>query len=158
MELTDEQVRVIAMTGFEGKPFPNCNQLVRSGYAAGLKKGIAEVERLRGVNPDDFDNYHDFMAALNAKWAKEWVPVAESMPEPNKWVLLWNGHWRGVGKFDSTWDEEYNQWQDEATQFITPAPTHWMLLPDPPAEAEDLSNRHRTKCVHCQKMTPIRIG
>ena len=66
-----------------------------------------------------------------------WIKTTDQMPPENEFVLLFNGHWRGVGKrdrenFDAEFDNECEQWQDETTDYIVPVPTHWMPLPAPP--------------------------
>lgn len=64
--------------------------------------------------------------------APRWIPVDEKLPEVEKWVLLWNGHWIGVGKYAPDEVDGSPEWQDETTEYIGPVPTHWMLLPDKP--------------------------
>lgn len=70
----------------------------------------------------------------------DWIPVEEKMPPEDKWILLYNGHWRGVGKYNHDEYFEPNdedgfkspEWSDETGDFINPDPTHWMPLPEPP--------------------------
>ena len=66
---------------------------------------------------------------------KDWIKIAKNnLPEIGKWVLLFNGHWTGVGKYSPNEDEEYlePEWQDETSEYIAPYPTHYMQLPNPP--------------------------
>jgi hypothetical protein len=70
----------------------------------------------------------------------EWISVEDRLPEQGEHVLLFNGHWTGVGKHQP--DPDYPDeggcpypWQDERTEWIEPFPTHWMPLPAPPERA-----------------------
>lgn len=65
----------------------------------------------------------------------QWVSIKDKLPEVGVFVLLWNGHWRGVGRYcGDDVEDDVERWQDETTEYITPEPTHWMALPAPPAE------------------------
>lgn len=66
-----------------------------------------------------------------------WIAVTpETMPEKGKWVLLYNGYWTGVGKYQPREDDELPEpvWQDETSEYINPAPTHYQPLPKPPQQ------------------------
>ncbi len=64
----------------------------------------------------------------------DWISVGE-LPAIDKWVLLFNGHWVGVGKYHPDEDRDSNpEWQDETSEYINPIPTHWMPLPQPPKQ------------------------
>lgn len=63
-----------------------------------------------------------------------WRPIETAPWEPapgEQWMLLWNGHWRGVGRRWAGYDGDPG-FCDETTEFITPEPTHWLPLPTPP--------------------------
>lgn len=80
----------------------------------------------------EWSNVHDWLLP------GVWVKVVEREPKPDTFVLLWNGNWRGVGRlngsYDSASEPSIARWQDEVTEFIDPAPTHWMALPLPPVD------------------------
>lgn len=67
----------------------------------------------------------------------KWQPI-ETCPESCRgeypaYVLLWNGHHRGVGFcYFSEDGDNTTLYVDEGDQIITPKPTHWMPLPPPP--------------------------
>ena len=71
-----------------------------------------------------------------------WVSVDSNPPEQDKWMLLFNGHWIGVGKYDKCEDEEFStpEWQDETHEYIHPIPTHWMPLPAPPSQSPPIES------------------
>lgn len=61
-----------------------------------------------------------------------WIPVSE-LPPKCKWVLVTNGKWVGVGKYDPQ-NGIYagiGHWQDENTNWIAD-PKFWRELPSPP--------------------------
>lgn len=64
----------------------------------------------------------------------DWVKVEGSIVAQNEWLLVYNGHWTGVAKFNKEKDAEYPEpeWQDENGEYFTPYPTHYMPLPLPP--------------------------
>lgn len=64
----------------------------------------------------------------------DWVKVEGSNVAQNEWLLVYNGHWTGVAKFNKEKDAEYPEpeWQDENGEYLTPYPTHYMPLPLPP--------------------------
>lgn len=80
-------------------------------------------------------------AAPPAESAEVWIAVSERLPEANRWVLVHNGKWTGVGVYRpaptyANEPEEY--WQDEHCEFIEllgPKVTHWQPLPTPPLAA-----------------------
>ena len=63
-----------------------------------------------------------------------WVAVTEQLPEREKWVLVTNGKWTGVGGY--MYEENDSEcWQSETHEFIEhlgPKVTHWMELPAAP--------------------------
>ena len=65
-----------------------------------------------------------------------WISIKDRMPAPSEWVLVYNGKWRGVGKYVvGAHLEPSEQWQAETTEFIEqlgPKVTHWQPLPEPP--------------------------
>ena len=64
------------------------------------------------------------------KWQK-----IETAPREQH-ILLFNGHWRGVGQLnDLHWDGEW-LWYGEGGEPVDPKPTHWMPLPQPPGDEE----------------------
>jgi hypothetical protein len=67
-----------------------------------------------------------------------WISVKDK-PPIGEFVLFYNGHWRGVGKWNGLIDKydggpliEDLQWEDEISEYICPYPTHWMPLPSAP--------------------------
>lgn len=80
---------------------------------------LLEIERLKRM--------------LQATQQLSWVSVKDR-PEIGKWVLLFNGNWIGVGKYQPDDDDEFPApaWQDETGEYIIPEPTHWMEKPEPP--------------------------
>lgn len=65
-----------------------------------------------------------------------WVACSEQMPESNKYVLVCNGVWVGMGLYnDGEQFEDCERWQDEHGEFIDllhhPV-SHWMQLPEAP--------------------------
>lgn len=65
----------------------------------------------------------------------EWIIIKDKKPPKDKWVLLYNGHWRGVGKRFNKVDRDEPDYCDETTEYISPDPTHWMPLPSPPTQS-----------------------
>lgn len=66
----------------------------------------------------------------------EWRPIETApweLAPGEQWMLLWNGHWRGVGRRYAGYDDDPG-FCDETTEFIEPAPSHWMPLPAPPKD------------------------
>lgn len=66
-----------------------------------------------------------------------WVEVIDRPPEPDKWVIVYNGNWCGVGRHRPLDDyrEESERWQDEHAEYIEHCGgkvTHWMPIPKPP--------------------------
>jgi len=75
----------------------------------------------------------------------EWRPI-ETAPkcdlnpydtrssDESRYVLVWNGLHVGVGYFliDDSDLRDGGFWCAEDEQFVVPAPTHWMPLPEPP--------------------------
>lgn len=67
-----------------------------------------------------------------------WVACSERMPESNKYVLVCNGVWVGMGLYnDGEQFEDCERWQDEHGEFIDllhhPV-SHWMHLPEAPQQ------------------------
>lgn len=67
-----------------------------------------------------------------------WVTCSERMPESNKYVLVCNGVWVGMGLYnDGEQFEDCERWQDEHGEFIDllhhPV-SHWMPLPEAPQQ------------------------
>ena len=56
------------------------------------------------------------------------------LPNLGEWCLLFNGYWTGVGKRNriEEGDSIETMWEDETSEYITPYPTHWQPLPQPP--------------------------
>lgn len=76
-------------------------------------------------------------AAISAM-SPAWRPIPAEVREGEEpWdgepLLLWNGHWRGVGMYNEPNYEGDPIWVDEHTEFIEPGPTHYMPLPAPPS-------------------------
>jgi len=63
-----------------------------------------------------------------------WINIETDKPQQGKWVLLYNGHFMGVGKYrvNDVYEFPEPEWSDEIGEYITPEPTHWMPLPEPP--------------------------
>lgn len=73
-----------------------------------------------------------FIAGVQYARAKEWISVKDMKPKKDEWVLLYNGYWRGVGKRFTKSDRDEPDYCDEITEYISPDPTHWQPLPEPP--------------------------
>lgn len=65
--------------------------------------------------------------------AQSWRPI-ETAPRDGSWFLVWNGNWVGVAKYREPYDDTdpCPSWEDESGHFITPQPTIWQPLPEPP--------------------------
>jgi len=74
-------------------------------------------------------------AAFVLEHIPKWISV-EELPEASKWVLLYNGHWRGVGRYRPDEEKEFCRWEDENSNWIEPAPTHWQPLPPIPSDSK----------------------
>lgn len=72
--------------------------------------------------------------ALSVIGEGEWIELDNNVVE-DKWYLLYNGHWIGIGKYKPNEDNELGEpdWQDETSEYISPYPTHYMTLPNPPS-------------------------
>ena len=79
------------------------------------------------------ENKADTIAAFIA--AQGWRSI-ETAPRDGSWFLVWNGHWVGVAKYREPYDDTdpCPSWEDESGHFITPQPTIWQPLPEPPKE------------------------
>ncbi|CAH3264210.1 hypothetical protein AI2602V1_1317 [Citrobacter freundii] len=67
-----------------------------------------------------------------------WINCRERLPKPNKYVLVCNGVWVGVGMYNNAEHfEDDERWQDEHGEFIDllhhPV-THWQSLPAAPKQ------------------------
>ncbi|HFI2181370.1 TPA: DUF551 domain-containing protein, partial [Enterobacter roggenkampii] len=67
-----------------------------------------------------------------------WVACSERMPESNKYVLVCNGVWVGMGLYNGGEQfEDCERWQDEHGEFIDllhhPV-SHWIPLPEAPQQ------------------------
>ena len=95
------------------------------------------VERLAQVSAE----------ALALQWA-DWQPIEtapwgqfhpyEDHPEAATYVLVWNGHHRGVAycQKDAHATDDEKQWLGEDGHFM-PQPTHWQHLDPPPGAATE---------------------
>ena len=105
-------------------------EMLRIGYEAAAFPRDAEICVAM------FKAMFDAAPSLNP-----WVSVKERLPEPDVYVLIYNGKWIGVGRhrpLDDGYMEESERWQSETSEFIEhlgPKVTHWMPLPEPPDEA-----------------------
>lgn len=70
----------------------------------------------------------------------EWRPISEYQPQPfdaDRWympgerVLVWNGHWVEIAAYGYT-AKGQGRWRDTVRRLCYP--THWMPLPEPPAQ------------------------
>lgn len=64
-----------------------------------------------------------------------WIDVNDKKPPKAKPIMIYNGHWIGVGYYKKNYKlkiEGEPKWSDETGEYITPNPTHWQLLPPPP--------------------------
>lgn len=89
----------------------------------------ATAERLLNEAATEIDR-------LNYATAEKWTPVSERLPEREKWVLVHNGKWTGVGAYMYE-DDDSECWQDERREFIEhlgPKVTHWQSLPSAPVD------------------------
>jgi hypothetical protein len=96
---------------------------------------------LYSISNPEFDSYEpwEYLEKIAAGESTEgedaWVRVGgHELPHIGEWVLLYNGHWTGVGKRNriEEGDHEETMWEDETHEYITPIPTHFMPLPKPP--------------------------
>ncbi|QCT22705.1 DUF551 domain-containing protein [Jejubacter calystegiae] len=84
----------------------------------------------------DRDWAEDALSGNSPEIPDGWIPCSERMPDPNTYVLVCNGVWVGMGKYnDAEYFENCERWQDEHGEFIElihhPV-THWQLLPTAP--------------------------
>lgn len=100
---------------------------VRGQYVIGL-------DCFFGNQTEDYID-KDFIEWLDE--SEGWIPVDADVPKET-YLLLFNGNWTGVGKctmVDDFEDEDgplVQRWEDETSEFISPMPTHFMALPEPP--------------------------
>lgn len=64
----------------------------------------------------------------------KWIPVTERLPEPYTWVLVFAEEHEVA--FDAFYDGA--QWKDAILNVL--GVTHWMPLPEPPKEEENVSD------------------
>lgn len=88
--------------------------------------------------PSLYEHKRNLRAALAAdsERVSGWKPI-ETCPdscrgEYPKYVLFYNGHHTGVGFCYPSEDGDGTLYVDESDSIITPKPTHWMPLPNPP--------------------------
>lgn len=130
--------------------------MTKEENASWWKKSIESLEYLHGksnkdkgttvgfskVTPESYDGKEfegntDELGQYEGKYLvpqqNVWIRVKDKKPRKGKYVLLYNGHWIGVGKYQPNSELVYEpKWQDETTEYITPSPTHWQPLPKPP--------------------------
>lgn len=98
---------------------------------------------LESWDADDCFGFTRDLEALRAALDTEtgrvsgWQTIAtcpdSSRGEYPKYVLYWNGHHRGVGYcYPSEDGDDTTMYVDETGEIITPKPTHWQPLPEPP--------------------------
>lgn len=93
------------------------------------------IERLYTAPLESFGNSEQ----LNSPGVQGgWAACSERMPESNKYVLVCNGVWVGMGLYnDGEQFEDCERWQDEHGEFIDllhhPV-SHWMPLPETPQQ------------------------
>lgn len=63
----------------------------------------------------------------------KWIPVAERLPE-NEGVVLVYGSRGGIYTAEFRMFGEYHHWHKLNSKYHNCAPTHWMPLPEPPAD------------------------
>lgn len=104
-------------------------------WLAGEMAGICEHWGIKGTDKRILMAAAEVLSALS-ETATAWISVRDRMPKPNRWVLVYNGKWRGVGKYVvGSHLQPDEQWQSETTEFIEligPKVTHWMPLPEAP--------------------------
>lgn len=73
-------------------------------------------------------------SSLSTKEGEGWIRVESEQPEADKYVLLYNGYWIGVGKRREPREDDVEEpeYSDETSEYIEPKPSHWRLLPPPP--------------------------
>jgi hypothetical protein len=67
----------------------------------------------------------------------KWIRVEDAKPDKGKPVLLFNGHWIGVGFYKKNFALNIDgepEWSDETSEYIHPNPTHWQPLPNSPKQ------------------------
>lgn len=66
----------------------------------------------------------------------QWIPVSERLPEEGQEVLAWNNG----GQCEKPWQGHVlcvyrnGEWRESQESDLYPGITHWMPLPEPPAE------------------------
>lgn len=119
-EALDEAKAALAVSEtLPSKPTPEMAAAWRSAFDGG--------ETFNGC-------YEAMLRAIPSARVSTWIPISERLPEREKWVLVHNGKWTGVGAY--MYEEDDSEcWQDERTEFIEhlgPKVTHWMPLPEAP--------------------------
>jgi hypothetical protein len=69
----------------------------------------------------------------------EWRQINDDVPTER--VLLWTGAGYAIGILvvDRSSDSGHRHFMEIWNDSLLPSPTHWMPLPDPPAEVSDRS-------------------
>lgn len=65
----------------------------------------------------------------------KWIDVKDKKPPKGKPILLYNGHWIGVGYYKKNYkmkDPDEPKWSSEDGEYIYYDATHWQPLPEPP--------------------------
>lgn len=57
-------------------------------------------------------------------------PIYRDGPRSSGYVLIFNGHYVSVGKYEETYTKRVPRWEGQHGRVCDP--THWMPLPEPP--------------------------
>lgn len=113
------------------KVYGKCCRIPGATFYNAAEFAIDEVESLRAA----------MLQAGNSPVTPDgWINCRERLPKPNKYVLVCNGVWVGVGMYNNAeLFEDDEHWQDEHGEFIDllhhPV-THWQSLPAAPKQTE----------------------